>query len=358
MTPRASTFALAVLVAFAAVASAQDERARVSGVVTDRSGGALPGVIVSLRGASITPITAMTDGSGRYVTPWVAPGNYIVDFELSGFETSTIASIRLIAGQTRIIDQELSLASLNEKVEVTAPVPVPPPAPTPRPKPSARPVDPEILASVCGPREAPDFSLAIGKVVSHRDDPGRQLLGPGDVLRIDAGEEDGITDGQNLVVRRRFRSGDLAAPKKLATYAEHTGGLIQIIEVDKKTSAALVVYACGEMVAGDVVERYIPQIARLEERGGKPRFDDPAKIVLGDNGQQLGSAGQMMVIDRGILQGALRGQRLTLFRRSKGAPPIVIGDAVIIALRPDSSTIRIERATDAIAVGDLVALHR
>lgn len=358
MTPRIFTLALAVLVASATFSLAQDNQSRVTGVVTDRSGGSLPGVTVSLRGASIAPTNVVTDNAGRYVTPWVAPGTYIIDFELSGFETRTVSNFRMIAGQTAILDQEMFLAALSERVEVVAPAPVPPPAPKPKPRPTAKPVDPEILASVCGPREAPNFSLAVGRVVSHRDDPGRQLIGPGDILRIDAGEDAGLTAGQNLVVRRRFRSGDLSAAKKLATYGEHTAGLIQIIDVEKKFSAALVVYSCGEMVAGDVVERYAPQLARMDDKRGTPQFDDPAKIVLGDNGQQMSAAGQMMVIDRGIVQGASRGQRLTLFRRAKDAPPLIIGEAVIIALRPNSATIRIEKAIDAITVGDLVALHR
>ena len=68
----------------------------------------------------------------------------------------------------------------------------------------------------------------------------------------------------------------------------------------------------------------------------------------------------MMVIDRGIMQGVQRGQRLTIFRRSSGAAgvPVSIGDGVIIAVRADSATMRIDRATDAVMVGDLVALHR
>lgn len=358
MTPRTVALALAALLASAALLAAQDDRSRVSGVVTDRSGGALPGVTVSLRGASIGPTNVITDSSGRYVTPWVVPGTYIIDFELSGFETHRISNLRLTAGQTAILDQEMSLATLSEKVEVVAPAPVPPPAPKPRPRPTAKPVDPDILASVCGPREAPHFSLAVGRVVSHRDDPGRQLLGPGDVLRIDAGEEGGITVGQNLVVRRRYRTGDLSTAKKVATYGEQTAGLIQVIEVEKKTSVALVVYSCGEMVAGDAVERYVPQLARMDEAPGTPQFDDPAKIMLGDNGQQMSAPGQMMVIDRGLVQGATRGQRLTFFRRAKDAPPLIIGQGVIIALRPDSATVRIDRAIDAITVGDLVALHK
>jgi hypothetical protein len=37
---------------------------------------------------------------------------------------------------------------------------------------------------------------------------------------------------------------------------------------------------------------------------------------------------------------------------------LIIGDGYVIAVRADSATIRIERANDAVAVGDLVAIHR
>ncbi|HWI20851.1 MAG TPA: carboxypeptidase-like regulatory domain-containing protein [Vicinamibacterales bacterium] len=357
MTPRTVALALAVLIASAGLAAAQDDRARVTGVVTDRSGGALPGVTVTLRGAAIGGGNVVTDGAGRYVTSWVIPGTYAISFELSGFESRMIQNLRLTAGQTVILDQEMSLAALSETVQVVAPAPVPPPPPKPKPRPALRPVDPGALASVCGPREAPDFSLAVGRVVSHRDDPGRQLLGPGDAIRIEVGEDAGIIVGQNLVVRRRFRSGDRMSARA-ETYGEQRSGLIQVIELEKKTAVAVVVYSCGEMIAGDAVERYVPQLARMDEKPGTPQFDDPAKVVIGDSGQQMSAAGQMMVIDRGVVQGAQRGQRVTMFRRVQGNPPLVIGEGVIIALRPDSATIRIERATDAIMVGDLVALHR
>jgi hypothetical protein len=66
------------------------------------------------------------------------------------------------------------------------------------------------------------------------------------------------------------------------------------------------------------------------------------------------------VIDRGILRGVQRGQRLTIFRASPGNPglKLTIGDGVIVAIRADSATIKIEKTTAAVMVGDLVALHR
>jgi hypothetical protein len=353
---------IAWLTALTILLGAQTNQSRLMGVVTDGSGGALPGVTVTLRGAGAPPTPVVTDESGRYLSAWLPPGVYVVDFALSGFESKTVTNIPLGAGQTVVLDQQLALAALKETVEVTAtaPAPKPPPAPPRPPRPTAKPVDPEILASVCGPRQATAFSQAIGRIVSHRDDPNRQLMGPGDLLQIDAGDKHGVTAGQNLVVRRRFQTGDRAAAKKEATFAEQTAGLVQIIETHPETSVALVVYVCGELTAGDTVEPYIPQPAFFAVSSGTPRFDEPGRITTGESGQTASSAGQMMVIDRGIMQGAQRGQRLTIFRRPQGAEgmPLTIGDAVIIAIRADSATIRIERATDAILVGDLVALHR
>ena len=359
-----STALIAWLLVPAAFVSAQADRARLMGIVTDVSGGALPGATVTITGATMRPASVVTDGSGQYITPWLAPGAYDVTFTLSGFETRSVTGVSLGTGQTVVLDQQLPIGSLSETVEVKAPAP-PPPPPLPRavfapPPPRAKPVDKEILASVCGPRQSPDFTLALGHVVSHRDDAERGLLGPNDLLRIDAGEKQGVADGQNLVVRRRFPTGERYAPKKLQTFAEQTVGLVQIIETQPDSSVAIVVYACGEISAGDAIERYVPQPAFFAVAPGTPRFDEPARITTGEYGQQAASAGQMMVIASGIMQGVQRGQQLTIFRRaqSHSGPVSVIGDAVIVAVRADSSTIRIERASDAVMVGDLVAIHR
>ena len=349
-------------------AAAQTDRARVMGMVTDGSGGALPGVTVTVTTGQVRSTSVVTDGAGRYLTDGLAPATYTVTFVLSGFATRTVTNVQLGAAQTVVLDQQLSLAALTETVEVTAPAPPPPPPPPPpappvnllRPRPQAKPVDKEILASVCGPRASLDYSIAIGRVVSHRDEASRQLLGPGDMLRIDAGEKQGLATGQNLVVRRRFQAGDFLAPKRLQSFGEEAGGLVQIMETYRDSSVALVVYACGEIMAGDAVEPYVPQPAFFAVADGAPRFDEPAKITIGENGRKTAAAGQMMVIDRGIMQGVQRGQRLTIFRRIPGddVMNVTVGGGVIVAVRADSATIHIERTTDAIAVGDLVALHR
>lgn len=346
---------LAVLAA--SIADAQTNEARLMGAVTDESGAALPGVTVTVTGART--LAGVTDGAGRYLTTWMAPGTYTVSFELAGFQTRQIKNVVLTAGHTVVLDQQLGLAPLSETVQVTAPAPPPPPppAPEPPPRPQIRPVERDGVASVCGPRRSTDFSLAIGRIVQHHGSD-RALLGPGDRLKIDAGEAQGLTAGQNLVVRRRFPIGDTNVPKKQLQFGEQTVGLVQILEVEQASSVGAVVYSCGEIVAGDTVEPYVPQPAFFAVADGKPQFEAPGRITLGDNGRLAGYEGQMMVIDRGVMQGVQRGQRLTIFRRGDNGRLVTFGDGVIVATRADSATILIGRTTDIVSVGDLVAFHR
>lgn len=341
------------------IAQAQTDSARVIGTVTDGSGGALPGVTVTLTSGRPGATAVVTDGNGRYATASIAPGTYTITFVLSGFESRTVSNIPVHTGHTVVLDQQLSLAPLSETVQVTAPAPPPPapPAPVAPPGPQITPVDKEILASVCGPRHGANFSLAVGKIVSHRD-ANRWLLGPGDSVKIDAGETQGVSNGQNFVVRRRFAIGDSSVPKKQQQFGEQSVGMVQIVETMKETSVGVLVYACGEIVAGDTVEPYVAQPAFFAVADGTPRYDEPGRITLGEHGRTAGSEGQMMVIDRGVMQGLQRGQRLTIFRPRLEGRPFTIGDAVVVAVRSDSATIMIGHTTDAIAIGDLVAPHR
>ncbi len=357
---------LALVLAPAGVA-AQDGASRLTGRVTDSSGAALPGVTVTLSSPRLAgTLTAITDGTGQYTFPALPPDIYAVGFELTGFEPHTALSVRLGPGEVTVLDRQLDLAALAETVEVVGQEPPPPPQPPPAPlpplraKPEIQPVPREALASVCGPGQPADFSAPLGRIAAHRNDPGRQLYGTGDVLVLDVGAEQGVSVGQNYVVRRRFRVGDKSLPLERASFGELTAGLVQVVDASPTMSTAVVVYACGELLAGDVIEPFdaMPRWTALAT--GTPHFDEPARIILGDEGQITAGPRQLMVIDYGAMQGAQRGQRLTIFRRSLGdhGPVSTIGDAVIVAVKVDSATIRIERANDAVTVGDMVAPHR
>ena len=85
---RVSILALTALgLAVPGPAAAQD--ASVAGVVTDETGGVLPGVTVEARNADAggPPLVAFTDLAGRFEFPALAPGAYDLTFALPGFVT-------------------------------------------------------------------------------------------------------------------------------------------------------------------------------------------------------------------------------------------------------------------------------
>jgi hypothetical protein len=354
-----------VLIAMAASTGwAQGVAGRLTGRVADASGAALPGVTVTISSDMLAaPVVVITDEVGQYNSPLLPAGRYAVTFELSGFEPYTRRGVEVRAGEVAVLDRQLGVGALTENVEVVAPAP-PAPKPFPRfeapPPPKVTPLPKEVLASVCGPGQPDGSDRTLGTIIGHRDEKSRTIFGVRDILLLDIGAEAGAQVGQNFVVRRRFRVGDKSAPLKQASFGEQTAALVQVVETAPSTSIAVVVYTCGELYAGDTLEPFDPLPLLSAVTSGDPQFDDPGHIIFGEHGQAMGAPKMFMVIDRGAAHGTERGQRLTIFRRVQGnrGPVSTIADAIVIAVREQSATIRIERASDAVSIGDLVALHR
>jgi hypothetical protein len=66
----------------------------------------------------------------------------------------------------------------------------------------------------------------------------------------------------------------------------------------------------------------------------------------------------MMMLDRGSDHGLRPGQRLTIFRSTPDTPVFRVGEATVVTVSPETSTVRIDATRDAIYVGDKVAIHR
>src|SRR5689334_602701 len=69
-------------------ASAQADRASISGLVTDSSGAVLPGVTVEASSPVLIEQSrsVVSDGAGRYAIVDLRPGTYTVSFTLPGFK--------------------------------------------------------------------------------------------------------------------------------------------------------------------------------------------------------------------------------------------------------------------------------
>ena len=114
-------FCLVVMVA--ALASAQEFRASISGLVTDASGAAVAGAaVVATNIATNVTITTRTGAEGRYVLAQVPSGNYTLSCEMTGFKKTLRSGVTLDVGDRVTINIQLELGTQTESVTVTAEV--------------------------------------------------------------------------------------------------------------------------------------------------------------------------------------------------------------------------------------------
>src|SRR6187402_3145936 len=99
------------------VAFAQGATGRVTGRVSDETGGVLPGVTVELRAAGTTAQSTVTGADGQYVFDSVTPGTYSVAISLINFATVNHPNLQVQAGATATANETLHL-TLNAEVVV------------------------------------------------------------------------------------------------------------------------------------------------------------------------------------------------------------------------------------------------
>jgi Carboxypeptidase regulatory-like domain len=360
---RFATAVFVLLGLWSAAASGYRADRNVRGLVTDESKGVLPGVTVVATAADGRVLaTVVTDGAGRYVIGPLPAGRVTLTFQLEGFSTAAVP-VEVAAEADTVLNQGLVVAPQSETVNVVGKVPVPPRPPPPpppppippRPKPVTTAVPPHDRDSICGPAKLSGPAESYGTLRSRRY-AANALYAAGDELVVDGGTISGLQVGTNFVVRRTFK----IEWEPYTDTGEHTAGLVQIVSADEFASVAVVIYACDEMREGDRLASFHPEPLRTPAPAGPPDYRHPFKILFADAGHTLGAPRQMMVIDGGFAAGVRVGQRVTLFRRrlSGGGARSVVGDAVVVAVRSDSATIRVDHVTDAIFEGDLAAPQR
>jgi outer membrane receptor for ferrienterochelin and colicin len=119
-----SAFVLAAALGLAVGASAQTvTTGAISGLVSDESGGVLPGAsVVAVHAPTGTQYTGVTDADGRFALLNVrAGGPYGVTVSLSGFKEQKQSDVSVALGATRALNFRLQLESISEVVEVVAP---------------------------------------------------------------------------------------------------------------------------------------------------------------------------------------------------------------------------------------------
>src|SRR5204863_895962 len=120
--PFKTIFLLALLTVMGNPSStrAQAVYGSVAGVITDSTGGIVPGASVTITSVDRkTSDTVITNESGRYVKERLLPGPYEVKAELSGFKTAVFPDVVVNVDTQTKLDVKLEIGQLSESVTVT-----------------------------------------------------------------------------------------------------------------------------------------------------------------------------------------------------------------------------------------------
>jgi hypothetical protein len=116
-------FGLLVLGLWASLATASfaQGEASIQGIVSDSSGGAIPGVAIRIKNLETgAERNQVTDEAGRYEAAALPVGRYEVRVEKSGFRSEVKTGISLVLGQRQTVDLVLQVGDVRQTVQVEA----------------------------------------------------------------------------------------------------------------------------------------------------------------------------------------------------------------------------------------------
>lgn len=245
------------------------------------------------------------------------------------------------------------------------------------PAPGMTHLDAEVMAQACSPTltfERPTPSLL---VTGGQSSYTHHANGPGALLTINGGSDNGIEVGQEYFVRR------LQAPRgsgvSRATPATiRTTGWVRVYAVEKTMSLVTVSHACDAMDIGDYLEPFtLPQPPTPDANPPKPQRENYGHILIGADRRTMFAKNDFFMIDRGSDHGVTLGARVLIYRDKrktetmrlsalKEIPDAIVtpeflfemGEAVVVNVTPEVSTLRALFARDAFISGDYAALRK
>jgi hypothetical protein len=122
---RAALYVCLCLLASGRDVSAQIGGGQITGLVKDQAGAAVPGATITVTETRTNLRRAVVSTSdGVYTAAGLAPGEYRIEIELSGFRPVRREGVRLATGEKARIDFDLALGGLQETVNVVGDAPI------------------------------------------------------------------------------------------------------------------------------------------------------------------------------------------------------------------------------------------
>jgi hypothetical protein len=234
----------------------------------------------------------------------------------------------------------------------------------------------EVMELACAPTlafAAPTPSLLI---TGGQDSFTKHSYAPGDLITINAGTDNGIEVGQEYFVRRVQPARARISRQNPA--AIRTTGWVRVYAVDKTMSLVTVSHACETFDVGDYLEPFVlPEPVVADANAPKPQKENYGHIMLGTDRRSVFAKDDFFVVDRGSDHGVVVGERVIIYRdkrrleaANKSLEKVVVskdnvpeflyelGEAVVVSVKPEMSTLKATLARDTFFEGDYVALRK
>ena len=118
-------YVLLLTLALAVPAEGQEITGTITGVVTDQTGAAIPGVSVTVRNLGTNAVhTVVTEETGAYVATLLPVGRYEVSAELSGFKKFVRSNLEVTVNDRLGVNIVLQPGEVTETVTVAAGTPL------------------------------------------------------------------------------------------------------------------------------------------------------------------------------------------------------------------------------------------
>lgn len=161
------------------------------------------------------------------------------------------------------------------------------------------------------------------EVVGAENEQEQRMFTSGDIVYINAGSRQGVTEGQNFqLIRPRGNVKDVHREKKgfLGTYIQEVGQL-QVFKVAENTSAAQITSSCGNMVLlGDFLTQIPDRASPLQRpETNVERFVDPTRkqtgrLMMAKDNREMVTRNDVVYVDLGVEDNVKAGDYLTIYR--------------------------------------------
>ena len=218
----------------------------------------------------------------------------------------------------------------------------------------------DVMSLACAPALAYEMPAAALHISGGQESVQRQIHAPGDLVTINAGTRDGITVGQEFYTRRVLKS-DASGLSRTNPGTIRTSGWIRVWAVDEDMSLATITHACETVDPGDYLEPFAaPTVPPPSQLTGPPERGNYGLVLSGQDRRTEFGRGDYLLINRGSSQGVAPGARFVVYhdKRVPGNFLFQIAEAVAVDVKPDTSTLHVLSAIDAISAGDYVGMRK